>query len=101
MLLLAEGNVRAGVGEVNEVWPVGIDTERWRPRDPEQKAIDVLLYEKVMWSHDPSRSERSSGQAGARFGKSVTGVTARGSSTKRSLSATQWPITCTRFGSAR
>jgi hypothetical protein len=39
-------------GDVVEAWPVGIDTGRWRPSDPEQKAIDVLLYDKVMWNHE-------------------------------------------------
>jgi glycosyltransferase involved in cell wall biosynthesis len=34
------------------VWPVGIDTERWRPADPAAKSIDVLLYDKVMWERD-------------------------------------------------
>ena len=39
-------------GEVVEAWPVGVDTEQWRPSDPNQKTIDVLLYDKVMWNHD-------------------------------------------------
>jgi len=34
------------------VWPVGIDTDRWRPADPAAKPIDVLLYDKVRWDHD-------------------------------------------------
>lgn len=33
-------------------WPVGIDTERWRPTSLEKKDIDVLLYDKVRWKHD-------------------------------------------------
>jgi glycosyltransferase involved in cell wall biosynthesis len=33
------------------VWPVGIDTDRWRPADAEQKRFDVLLYDKVRWDH--------------------------------------------------
>lgn len=44
-------------------WPVGIDTERWRPRDvdeklkaetlkPEIKTTDILIYDKVRWEHD-------------------------------------------------
>ena len=39
-------------GERVDVWPVGIDTDMWRPHAPEQKSIDVLLYDKVMWEHD-------------------------------------------------
>jgi glycosyltransferase involved in cell wall biosynthesis len=36
-----------------EVWPVGIDTERWRPkRSLEEKPERVLLYDKVRWEHD-------------------------------------------------
>jgi glycosyltransferase involved in cell wall biosynthesis len=34
------------------VWPVGIDTDRWRPSIAAQKRIDALLYDKVMWDHD-------------------------------------------------
>jgi glycosyltransferase involved in cell wall biosynthesis len=34
------------------VWPVGIDTDRWRPADPAAKDTDVLLYDKVRWEHD-------------------------------------------------
>lgn len=34
------------------IWPVGIDTERWRPADPTGKATDVLIYDKVRWQHD-------------------------------------------------
>jgi hypothetical protein len=33
------------------VWPVGIDTDRWRPREPAEKPFDVLLYDKVRWDH--------------------------------------------------
>jgi hypothetical protein len=39
-------------GERVEAWPVGIDTDLWRPRAPEEKLIDVLLYDKVRWQHD-------------------------------------------------
>jgi hypothetical protein len=35
-----------------EAWPVGIDTELWRPINSEPKPIDVLLYDKVRWDHD-------------------------------------------------
>jgi hypothetical protein len=33
-------------------WPVGIDTDLWRPLLPEQKVFDVLLYDKVRWKHE-------------------------------------------------
>src|SRR5207244_6064557 len=33
-------------------WPVGIDTELWRPAKADYKTIDVLLYDKVRWDHD-------------------------------------------------
>ena len=33
------------------VWPVGIDTERWRPARSASKPVDVLLYDKVRWDH--------------------------------------------------
>jgi hypothetical protein len=37
-------------GDSVEAWPVGIDTELWRPA--EDKRVDVLLYDKVRWEHD-------------------------------------------------
>jgi hypothetical protein len=36
-------------GAAVEAWPVGIDTERWRPSGAERKTIDVLLYDKIRW----------------------------------------------------
>ena len=38
--------------ETIAVWPVGIDTDRWRPANAAQKRIDVLLYDKVMWDRE-------------------------------------------------
>ena len=38
--------------ETIAVWPVGIDTDRWRPASAAQKRIDVLLYDKVMWDRE-------------------------------------------------
>ncbi len=32
-------------------WPVGIDTDEWRPIETDKK-YDVLLYDKVRWEHD-------------------------------------------------
>lgn len=43
-------------GDSVRTWPVGIDTERWSPAAPEEKNIDVLLYDKVMWER--GRAER-------------------------------------------
>jgi glycosyltransferase involved in cell wall biosynthesis len=39
-------------GDAVDAWPVGIDTDFWRPSASEQKNIDVLLYDKVRWEHD-------------------------------------------------
>lgn len=38
-------------GEQVSAWPVGIDTDLWRPSSAE-KTTDVLLYDKVRWDHD-------------------------------------------------
>jgi glycosyltransferase involved in cell wall biosynthesis len=34
------------------VWPVGIDTDRWRPASAAHKRFDVLLYDKVRWERE-------------------------------------------------
>ena len=34
-----------------EVWPVGIDTDAWKPADGE-KTIDFLIYNKIRWQHE-------------------------------------------------
>jgi hypothetical protein len=39
-----------------QIWPVGIDTDRWRPSQTE-KSVDVLLYDKVRWEHDRFEAE--------------------------------------------
>lgn len=39
-------------GKAVEAWPVGIDTELWRPAPRVTKKIDVLLYDKVRWEHE-------------------------------------------------
>ncbi len=39
-------------GEAVEAWPVGIDTQRWRPMSNSKKTTDVLLYDKIRWDHD-------------------------------------------------
>src|SRR5262249_10387879 len=43
---------RASWGDAVEAWPVGIDTDLWRPTDAGRKTTDVLLYDKVRWEHD-------------------------------------------------
>jgi glycosyltransferase involved in cell wall biosynthesis len=39
-------------GEQVVAWPVGIDTEHWRPAPITVKDIDILIYDKVMWEYD-------------------------------------------------
>lgn len=39
------------------IWPVGIDTEAWRPGPPEGKRVDFLLYDKVRWEHERYEQE--------------------------------------------
>ena len=39
-------------GAAVAVWPVGIDTEFWKPSPSRAKCADVLLYDKVRWDHD-------------------------------------------------
>jgi hypothetical protein len=34
------------------IWPVGIDTEAWRPGADNPKDIDLLIYDKVMWNRE-------------------------------------------------
>ena len=43
-------------GAAVDSWSVGIDTGAWRPEDPQKKAYDVLLYDKVRWDHDDFES---------------------------------------------
>jgi len=39
-------------GERCRVWPVGIDTEAWRPEPAAPKTGDCLVYDKIMWNRD-------------------------------------------------
>jgi hypothetical protein len=34
------------------IWPVGIDTEAWRPSATHQKTTDVLVYDKILWDYE-------------------------------------------------
>ena len=38
-------------GEKTHSWPVGIDTEVWRPQALGNKAFDFILYNKIRWDH--------------------------------------------------
>lgn len=35
-----------------QVWPVGIDTDRWAPDTAATRDIDVLIYDKIFWQRD-------------------------------------------------
>ncbi|MEA2904200.1 MAG: hypothetical protein QOI12_1587 [Alphaproteobacteria bacterium] len=43
---------RPGWCDAVEAWPVGIDTEFWKPAKAGRKTTDVLLYDKVRWERD-------------------------------------------------
>lgn len=36
-------------GDKCAIWPIGIDTEAWRPADRRDKRFDFLIYDKIMW----------------------------------------------------
>ncbi len=40
-----------------QVWPVGIDTDRWMPAPGRAKDLDVLVYNKVRWENDRYEAE--------------------------------------------
>lgn len=42
-------------GDTVMSWPVGIDTELWKPQET-GKDIDVLLYDKVLWNRDEAEN---------------------------------------------
>jgi glycosyltransferase involved in cell wall biosynthesis len=39
-------------GDRCRIWPVGIDTDAWRPADQARKSIDFLIYDKILWDRD-------------------------------------------------
>lgn len=39
-------------GSLVKSWPVGIDTDQWKPAAQSRKDIDVLFYDKVRWKHE-------------------------------------------------
>jgi len=36
-------------GDKCRIWPVGIDTNAWRPSASGRKSYDVLIYDKILW----------------------------------------------------
>ncbi len=38
-------------------WPVGIDTDEWIPLPHENKDIDILLYDKILWEYERHKDE--------------------------------------------
>ncbi len=49
-------------GERCAIWPVGIDTEKWKPytygdRTTNYRTADFLIYDKVRWEHDRYEAE--------------------------------------------
>ncbi len=41
-------------GDKCHIWPVGIDTQKWQPRNQQPKTVDFLIYDKIMWNYDKS-----------------------------------------------
>lgn len=39
-------------GDRCAIWPVGIDTDTWHPVPGNNKDIDLLIYDKVMWNRE-------------------------------------------------
>ena len=44
------------LADIVTVWPVGIDTEQWKPVSSD-KEYDFLLYDKVRWKHEEFEKE--------------------------------------------
>jgi glycosyltransferase involved in cell wall biosynthesis len=38
-------------GSAVVAWPVGIDTDSWKPHSETEKSFDFLIYDKVRWDH--------------------------------------------------
>ncbi len=43
-------------GDKVSSWPVGIDTEKWKPYDS-AKTVDFLIYDKIRWQHQQQEAE--------------------------------------------
>jgi glycosyltransferase involved in cell wall biosynthesis len=39
-------------GDRCRVWPVGIDTDNWRPTGDAAKSVDCLIYDKIHWQRE-------------------------------------------------
>lgn len=39
-------------GDRCTVWPVGIDTDTWRPAGNNHKSVDFLIYNKIQWNYE-------------------------------------------------
>jgi len=44
-------------GDLVHAWPVGIDTELWKPDTAAPKTIDVILYNKILWDRTRREAE--------------------------------------------
>jgi glycosyltransferase involved in cell wall biosynthesis len=44
-------------GDRCRIWPVGIETDRWRPEPGVHKDIDLLIYDKVRWNREQCERE--------------------------------------------
>lgn len=43
-------------GDRCALWPVGIDTNRWRPSSPAVKKTDFLIYDKIHWDRETRKT---------------------------------------------
>ncbi|TAF74503.1 MAG: glycosyltransferase family 1 protein [Bacteroidetes bacterium] len=44
-------------GDKCEIWPVGIDTEKWLPNYKIEKKLDFIIYNKVHWEYEAKEKE--------------------------------------------
>ncbi len=42
-------------GDRCAIWPVGIDTDLWKPEAKAHKTTDFLVYDKIMWDYERTR----------------------------------------------
>jgi hypothetical protein len=61
-------------GDRCAIWPVGIDTEKWRPGEPKDR---ILVYDKIRWNRDVVRTALLSriGESLSRKGLAVETIT--------------------------
>jgi len=48
----AQQRLCAFFGDKCRIWPVGIDTCRWRPIAGNRKPFDFVIYDKILWNRD-------------------------------------------------